>query len=365
MPSDKQPHLLVCITAHGYGHAAQSVPVLNALHALIPDLRITIRSQVPLVYLRERLSAPFEYLREGGDIGMLMSSALDVRVDDTAAAYQRLHRDWGMHVRIEARQLEEIAPDFVLSNVSYLPLAGAYHAGIPCAAMSSLNWGDIFDHYCGATSGAHHVTEEIRRSYAHAQAFLRLTPGMAMDDLPNRLPAGPVAHLGRDRRDEIRRRAGLRLDEKLVLVSLGGVENKLSIDRWPSIRGVRWLVPAGWHSAHPDALVLESLDMPFSDLLASADALLCKPGYGSFVEAACAGVPVLYVERPDWPETPCLTQWLAKHGRSREIARAGLTAGSFAQDLQALWQMPAPVRPQAEGNAQAAEWLAQQLATVP
>lgn len=365
MPSDKQPHLLVCITAHGYGHAAQTVPVLNALHALLPQLRITLRSQVPLGYLRERLVAPFEYLREGGDIGMLMSSALDVRGHDTAEAYQRLHRDWGMHVLLEARRLAEIAPDFVLSNVGYLPLAGAYHAGIPCAAMSSLNWADLFEHYCGAISGAHHVTEEIRLSYAHARAFLRLAPAMPMPGLPNLLELGPVAHLGQDRRAEIHARAGLRLDEKLVLASLGGVDNKLAMERWPRLRGVRWLVPAGTHSAHPDALVLEALEMPFSDVLASADALLCKPGYGSFVEAACAGVPVLYVERPDWPESPFLAQWLAQHGRSRQIARAMFDSGSFAQELQALWQMPAVPRPKPAGIAQAAAWLAQQLVAHP
>ena len=75
MSSDKQAHLLVCITGHGYGHAAQTVPVLNQLHALLPQLRLTIRSQVPYDYLQERLQLPFEYLREGGDIIPLVRAA--------------------------------------------------------------------------------------------------------------------------------------------------------------------------------------------------------------------------------------------------------------------------------------------------
>ena len=62
--------------------------------------------------------------------------------------------------------------------------------------------------------------------------------------------------------------------------------------------------------AHPDAVVLESLPLNFSDLLASSDVLLCKPGYGSFAEAACSGIPALYVNRPDWPEAPALIEWL-------------------------------------------------------
>lgn len=90
---DKQPHLLVCISAHGFGHVAQTAPVLNALHELVPDVRITIRSRAPLDHLRQRIHAPFQDLREAGDIGMVMSSALDVNANDTASAYQCLHRD--------------------------------------------------------------------------------------------------------------------------------------------------------------------------------------------------------------------------------------------------------------------------------
>jgi hypothetical protein len=40
---------------------------------------------------------------------------------------------------------------------------------------------------------------------------------------------------------------------------------------------------------------------------------VAKPGYGLFCEAAAAGTPVIYTARPDWPETPYLTAWLARH----------------------------------------------------
>ena len=76
---DKQPHLLVCISAHGFGHVAQVAPVLNALGERMPDLRLTVRATAPLVHLQSRIRIPFNYVRDSGDIGMLMSSALDVR----------------------------------------------------------------------------------------------------------------------------------------------------------------------------------------------------------------------------------------------------------------------------------------------
>ena len=358
---DKQAHLLVCISAHGYGHIAQTAPVLNALRARLPELRITVRTTSPLAQLRARIAGPFNYRREGGDIGMVMASALDVHPQKTVAAYRRIHRDWGLTVSHESRALRDIAPDFVLSNVGYLPLAGAFRAGIPCAAMSSLNWADIFEHYCGAISGARHILEQMRLAYAHADAFLQLAPHMPMRDLDNRIAFGPVASVGRNRRPEIDACFGLEGGEKLVLVSLGGFDSRLPTDNWPRIPGVRWIIPTSWRSAHPDALILEALEMNFSDVLASCDTLICKPGYGSFVEAACGGIPVLYVARDDWPETTFLEQWLTENGLARKVARQQMERGEFFDELYDILATAPPAAALASGGEAIADWLAKQL----
>lgn len=358
---DKQPHLLVCISAHGFGHVAQTAPVLNALYARMPNIRITIRSMTPLAHLRSRIHVPFNCVRDSGDIGMLMSSAMDVRDKASSEAYHVLHRDWGTRVMHESETLRELAPDFVLSNVGYLPLAGADRAGIPCAAMSSLNWADIFSHYCNTVSGAHHITTQILVAYNNADAFLQLTPAMPMTELYHRQLIGPVADIGKNRIDEINACFNLVFGEKLVLVSLGGVAGHLPMDKWPRIPGVRWLVPMDWRSTHPDALPLESLNMPFGDILASCDAFICKPGYGSFVEAACSGVPVLYASRPDWPETPILATWLKEHGVAHEVDRSALESGNFVEPLEAALsqERPEPVSP--TGVVEAVDWLVQRL----
>lgn len=353
-----KPHLLVFITAHGFGHVAQTAPVLNRLQRLLPEIKITVRSGVAPQHLRARIDAPFTHLPDQSDIGMLMSSALDVRMEDSRAAYRDFHAGWHQRVAAEALLLRELQADFVLSNVGYLPLAGAQQAGIPCAALCSLNWADIYRHYCGDDV----VAAQIQGCYANADAFLRATPGMAMADLPNLLPVSPIAALGSNRRDQLDHLLKLSLDEKLVLVSLGGINSRLPIESWPRIDGVRWLVPQSWRVEHPDAVMLESLPLSFSDLLASCDALICKPGYGSFVEAACSGVPVLYVNRPDWPESPCLIEWLEQHGVCREIARQALEQGRVAQALEQRWETARPELVLPQGVEQVAAWLVGKLA---
>ncbi len=395
-------NLVVSISGHGFGHVAQTAPILNLLHERMPRLRLTVRSAVPLTHLRSRIHAPFDHLQSHGDIGMVMSSALDVLVEDSRAAYRAFHADWDARVAEEAHLLRELAADAVFSNVGYLPLAGAQQLGIPSAALCSLNWFDIYRHFCvphpvhpdRTTShstrlsanasqvagyehvegrGVHASTSSVRTvdeiiagqicaSYANANAFLRTTPGMEMAALPNLIPVAPIAAIGENKRDELNRRLRLSKEEKLVLVSMGGIAGRLPMERWPRIDGVRWLVQDSWQVAHPDAIVLESLAMSFGDLLASSDALLCKPGYGSFVEAACSGIPVLYVSRADWPESAALTDWLQTHGACREISRDQLESGAVAQELVGLWSAPPPALTSAAGASQVADWLIDNLA---
>jgi hypothetical protein len=351
------PHLVVSISGHGFGHVAQVAPVLNALYPRMGKLRLTLRSIVPLALLRARIHAPFVHQPSEGDIGMVMSSALDVLVEESRAAYRAFHRNWDERVAAEARLLRGLDADFVFSNVGYLPLAGAQHAGIPNAALCSLNWADIYRHYLGDDA----IAAQIFACYANADAFLRATPGMTMTSLPNIIPVSPIAATGENRRAELNRRLKLSADEKLVLVSLGGITSRLPMERWPRIEGVRWLVQGSWQVEHPDAVVLETLLMSFGDLLASSDALIGKPGYGSFVEAASCGVPVLYVSRADWPEAPALISWLQQHGLCREVSRDALEQGEVAETLGELWSTPRPDPVIPNGAQQAAEWLVGKL----
>jgi hypothetical protein len=358
---DRVPHLLVYISAHGYGHVAQTAPVLDNLRERLPALRLTVCSGVPERYLHSRIMGDFLHIQEATDIGMVMASALDVQPEESLQAYRKFHADWDARVAYEVRRIHALQPDFILSNVAYLPLAAAKRAGIPCAAMCSLNWADILTHYCGVASGVEAVLGQIRAAYAGADVFLRMTPGMTMADLPNLHSVGPVARQGRNLRAQLSRRLGLNPHEKLVLITMGGVATRLPVENWPEMPGVHWLVQGDWNVERPDFHALELAGMDFVDILASSDALLCKPGYGSFVEAACNGIPVLYVSRRDWPEEPCLVEWLVSHGCCREVDREQVESGALEEALHGLLWRPRPGRVVPEGIPQVADYLARSI----
>ena len=334
-------HLLVALSSHGFGHAAQAAAVVNAWRRRQPQLRLTLRTLLPADLLARRFEGEFELAPCHTDVGMLMSSALDADLAATAAAYAQFHTEWDRRVHDEANALARLAPDLVLADVPYLPLVAAATIPIPAVAMCSLNWADIYAHYfLGTRPEAPDIHAQILDAYQRADCFLQLEPSMPMANLSRRIAIGPVAHVGINRRATLIAALGLSPTTRLAAISLGGIDMRLPVEHWPSLTNVHWLVPASWKVAHRAFTAMESLDMLITDMLSSVDVLIGKPGYGTFTEAACHGTRVLYVRRPDWPEDPCLVDWLTRHGNALEISRQQLELGDLTVPLRKLLEQP-------------------------
>ena len=356
------PHLVVDISAHGFGHLAMTAPLIEAVAAQVPDLRITIRSAIPEAKLREMVGVPFDHIPRAFDIGMAMRDALNIDVSASLAHYTTLHGDWSCRVAEAADELAALRPTVLLGNIPYLSLAGAALAGIPAVAFCCLHWGEIFRHCCGQAPGAEGIEAEIRAAYAGAQVFLRPAPGIPMPGLGNLVDIGPVARVGRSHRSAILDRLERPQTTRLALLSLGGVPFPLDVSVWPDLGD--WVVVSGMPVAgrHPGVVSIDRLGLPYVDVFASVDAVVAKLGYGTVAEAGVNARPVLYVPRHDWPEEPHLAGWLARHGRCAPVAEADLLGGRFVKALADLCAVPTPEAPQPTGVADAAERLVAMLA---
>lgn len=358
--------LLACISHHGYGHLAQSAPVLNQLVALRPDIRLVVRSALPRERLATRLQVPFEHHPVPMDCGFPMLDALRIDMPAALAAYGAIHWDWNRRLDDETHWLAGAGIEGVFSNVAYLPLAAAKRAGVPAAALCSLNWADIFRHYLPqlARLDESHAAEiaqweaHMRLAYQSADVFLRPTPAMVMEDLSNQREVAPIATLGRRDVETLRSNLEARPGKRLVLVGMGGIGYQPPVEHWPELSDVLWLVPDEWPARRADMRPLSAAGMSFIDILASCDALITKPGYGSFTEAVAHGVPVLYLPRPEWPESPVLEAWLHAYAHAQCIDEADLRYGRLSASLEQLWRRPPPPSPECSGALEAARHLA-------
>jgi hypothetical protein len=351
------PNLTVAISAHGYGHAAQVSPVVEALASMVPNLRVMLHSDLPAAILRQFFPMARGVTTPLIDLGMRMTSTFDVNRRLTADLYTALHVDFARSTANEAERLARSEPSLILSNVSYLALAAARRMRIPSVALSSLNWYEMYGAYCGDMPDAPDILDEMLDAYRSASLFITPTPSMPMPDLETR-PVGPVARLAPDdARTLVDQKLGLGPQERVVLVGLGGIAHTLPLAQWPAIPNVRFIVATPNVPDRRDMVTLDSLKLDYLDCLAGSDALVTKPGYGSVVEAACHGIPVIYAARGDWPEEDSMLDWLHEQGNAVEITREDLGHGNLADALDDVWaQDPRePVNP--IGNLEAADLI--------
>lgn len=285
-----------------------------------------------------------------------------MRVD--AQASLRWHRDFhdGYEARVAraAVDLEQLKPDLLLSNIPYLSLEASAACGLPAVAVCSLNWADVFRPYCIGMPGAAGIVDQMVQAYARADVFLQPAPSMDMHAALRTRPIGPIAARGSRQPDRLRAAAGVPDDTRFVLMALGGLGTRYPMDRWPRMPGVCWIFPPGVPEAmrRDDCFVETDFGLDYVDLLASCDVVMTKTGYGTQTEAVVNQVPVLCIQRPDWPEEPFLPDWHQQHGEVRFVSRSRWEQGQFVPELRELldstWDKPA-VQP--SGAAEAAAEL--------
>jgi len=117
-----------------------------------------------------------------------------------------------------------------------------------------------------------------------------------------------------------------------------------------------WVLEQSAPKGRKDVLSLKDLDLLFYEAVPDADLVVTKPGYGTIVEAACQGAPVLLQERPDWPETEIMMAWLEEHGCFASVSGPAMATGNIGAEVDALLQrnVPTPL-PQPSGADEAAK----------
>jgi hypothetical protein len=324
----------------------------------LPGLRISLQSDIDPGFARSRLPPGFTQIREATDIGLLMDGPLGTRWSESLIRYADFEADYDRRLEREISLLRRAAPDLVLADVPWLPLDAARRAGIPAVALCSLNWYDILRESPVADRVPAPVMERMRAVYAAAEIFIRPAPSMPMSWLPNAIDVGPIASRYSDRREALRARCGVPADRPFALMQFGGFEGFDPLALWPEQDQLHWLaqdLPAGQRR---DATAISSLGLRVPDVMSSCDLMLCKPGYGTYSEAAVNRIPVLYVKRGDWPEEAALIPWLAERMPTREITREDLLAGSLAEAIHALCAADRPPAVEPTGIEQVADLLA-------
>ncbi|MFH1573042.1 MAG: hypothetical protein ABIG68_03620 [Acidobacteriota bacterium] len=333
------------VTAHGYGHGVRSCDIIRALNRLRPDLPVVIVSALPQSFYTNRLPSKTNRYRPGAfDVGMVQVDSIRVDVPATLARLRELYAGRDSMIRREREFLAAEGIAAVVADIPAIPIEAAAQAGVPALAVGNFGWDWIYEAYAPQDPGWQAISGSFADGYARANLLLRLPfsePMLAfsrIEDIP--LVASP----GRDRRAEIADVTGADPGCRWVLLSFTTLDwDNRAIDRVCRIDGHEFftVLPLSWERRNIHAV--DRNRFPFSDVAATADAIISKPGFGIVSECVANRKPLIYAERTDFLEYPILERAIRRYLRHVHIPAERLYRGELEQALCAVRHQPEPV----------------------
>lgn len=335
------------MTAHGYGHGVRSCDVLRALYRRRPSLSVTVSTGLPPDFLLNRIgTAGRPAFRERRlDVGMVQRDSIRVDLDATLARLERLVADRDALVEEETRFLRGSGARLVVADIPSIPIEAAKRCGIPAVAAGNFSWDWIYADFAARDARWQAAVDLFRRGYAQADLLLELPFAAPMEAFPRRERVGVLAQPGRNRREEIARETGADASERWVLLSFTTLEwGADALAAVAATRGTAFFTvkPLGWPGV-PNVHAVDRERFPFSDVVASVDAVVTKPGYGILSDCLANGKPLVYADRRDFAEYPVLVEALRRHFRAVHVPAAELYAGRLAAALDAVEGLPPPL----------------------
>lgn len=351
------PVIWCSISSHGFGHAAQVIPILNALGSVVENVQVILRTCVSDSIFKEYLEVKWELQAVPQDIGCIQRGPLDIDIDETWLAYQTFHENWDQRVDQEVQAMNEVQPNLVLSNISYLAIASAFQTSRPVVALASLSWDQVLEPFLELSrTDQQEIYNHIRLNYAKANHLIRLYPAITMPAFPSISDTGPSFPLARlNHVQDLREHLEIR-GEKLVLIAFGGVPlTRLPLEQMEACEGFHFLIAGlSFDSTFTRLHRIEDLSLSFGEIMKQVDVVMTKPGYATITMAVHEAIPLIYVRRHNFIDEQLLVDYVHQYGRALEMSREDFETGSWNITLQAILTLPIPGQPPPKPEHQAA-----------
>lgn len=345
-----------CITAHGFGHGARTMAVMEALAGLV-DLELTVVSQVPEWFLRNSYPGPLTLLPLATDVGLEQKGPLK---QDIPATLKALAGFYPIGPRL-ARSLAGIFSGcrMVVCDIAPAGILAAREAGIPSVLLENFTWDWIYEGYLAAYPGLAPFIAYHRKINRLADFRVRTMPvcGEAEGDLL----VPPVARAFREERGSVRHRLKIGDHQQMVLITMGGIGlDQLPVSRLLENRETVFVI-SGYTGKIADAPNLRFLatdtEVFHPDLVGASDAVIGKVGYSTVAEVYHGDVPFGYVCRRNFRESKPLASFVRSGMRGLEITPNSFRQGKWLDVLPKLFELPARRRLRENGAARCAEFL--------
>jgi L-arabinokinase len=336
-------HIAYYITGHGYGHALRSATIAQQFSA---STRLTFVSNVPERFFKEEIKRPFFYRNAFFDCGCVQADSVTVDVDATLATYRSIAEKNRGRLQDEVAWCAEQGITGIVGDVPPFAFSVARHAGLPSIAVTNFSWYDIYREYISESSNFSGLLQEMHEQYTLADQLFALSPALPMAHFSRQQSIPPVARIGMRRDRELRDRFGVNPENRLALIYFGDFGmNRADWGRLADFYDWDFFglqeIPGASKNYHR---IVKS-DMWYPDMIASADCVIGKLGYGLVSECMANGTPIIYLPRPHFAEYPELERVVSGWGGGVELTSDSFFRLDWEAGLDTACRMrPPPIK---------------------
>ncbi|WP_320676748.1 hypothetical protein [Prochlorococcus sp. MIT 1300] len=329
--------IYVCLSSHGYGHAARQAAVLSELAHQEPTWKFVVSSVVDFRFLKVAFSQiDVVYRHFCWDIGIIQKDALELDLESTLITLNDLETNLPQKIIKELEWVRSYnSPVVVVSDIPASAIYLAEPLNAPLLLLGNFGWDDIYEPLGGEF--VKHA-DLARSKYRKANFVFRCPFSLDMDWGLDELEIGLTSQLPRPLPKSFETTLVNSRSPK-VLVGFGGlginIDPKL-FQRWPDhlfILAKPKCLELTRPTYVPNNVVHLPPDSSVVDALPFCSRLLGKPGYSSFCEALSQNVGLHVVSREGFSEAKVLIDQLKLYGKFRLLDQKSFQTGEWELDM--------------------------------
>jgi len=325
---------------------------MRALRALEPGLGFVIRTSAARWMFEAAAPRPFDFHDVVVDTGVAQRDSLHIDEAATVRSAADFYRTFERRADDEAAAIRRMNVDLVIGDVPPVAFAAAARAGVPSIAVANFTWDWIYSIYKAFDDEAAHVRRAIGDAYALVGTALRLPFHGGFDTMAQVRDIPLIARRSRRDPTDTRRVLGLDPTRPVVLASFGAYGADVPLEQLEQSGEFSLLAPPREAPA----------GLRYEDLVAAADVVVTKPGYGIVSECIANETAILYTSRGHFPEYDVIVEEMPKYLRSAFINHDDLFAGKWESHLDKLLAQSKPKKkPETNGAEVAADILLKAL----
>jgi hypothetical protein len=316
------------------------------------SVEIFIKTSAPAEFFARELEREYSLVSDSFDTGAAQLGNFAIDWEKTFHRALALQRKSVSLVRQEKKFLSDNDISAVVADVPSIPLVAAREAGLPAIAIANFTWIEILSRAAGSIDERLYLLRMVRDQYACAG--LALKPGFSfpMTYFPHAREIELIAPRGRNVRRELARAAQIDSSARIVLLYFGNWgRSELPFERLGKLRNVQFI---SLSPMEPPVVPIDPRQFAFEDIVASVDAVLAKPGYGTMAQCMANATPVVYYPRPEFAEYFVMRRELENWGGAVRMSRRDFLECRWQSALELAFGLH-PDRVPCRGAQQAAD----------